>query len=218
MKPGHAKTVLFGLAVLCLAGSGSAAEISAGGRVGLNVSAIFGDTVQGLTPRVGFNLGLYSTQWLNEKLGFQEELMINTKGERWKSGEIDYTAYNHYATSLTYLDIPLLVKWRFMANDALRPSLYAGPDLAFPLIADAAYNGNTVDMMQVTNGLDFGFTAGLSFDIRQGTMFIPLDIRYTLGLTDYAKTGELNLHQRNGVFSISAGLGFLLDFMKKKEF
>jgi len=218
MKPALIRIALVGMALLSMNGPCGSAELSAGGRIGLNVSAIFGDTVQGLTPRFGFNVGLYTTQWLNEKLGLQEELVIDMRGERWTSDPSALMSYSNYATNFTYLDIPLLVKWRFVNNDALRPSLYLGPTFAFPLIAQAEYMGNTKDMLEQTNRFDFDVTAGFSLDIRRGNAFIPIDVRYILGLTNFAKASDYNAHVTHGVFSISVGLGSLLDFQKHKEF
>jgi hypothetical protein len=221
MKSSCGIIAVFLTTLLLLMRPAPAAEYSGGGRIGLNVSSIFGDSVQNLTSRVGFNFELYATEWLNPRLGLQQELVIDMRGGHWTSDPTEsmttVMAYNNYATNFTYLAIPLLVKWRFMNNDAVRPSLYLGPTLAFPLITEAEYNGNTRDMGPNTNKFDFDVTAGLSLDIRKGNVFIPVDIRYTYGLTNFAKTGEYNAHVKHGVFSISAGLGHIVEFKKNKE-
>jgi hypothetical protein len=56
MKSFYVKVALCGMAVLLLVREPLAAEISAGGRLGINVSSIFGDTVKSRVPRVGLNL------------------------------------------------------------------------------------------------------------------------------------------------------------------
>jgi hypothetical protein len=206
-------------ALVLLMSTASATEYSGGGRIGLNVSSIFGDSVQNLTSRVGLNVGLYAGEWFTPRLGLQEELLIDLRGGRWASDPTisNATAFDNYATNFTYLAIPILAKWRFSDNDALRPSVYLGPTFAFPLIAEAEYMGNTIDMMAFTNKFDFDVTVGLSLDIRRGNALIPIDIRYSYGLTNYVKSSVYNAHLRHGVFSISIGLGTIVDLVKNKE-
>jgi hypothetical protein len=217
MKSFFMKSALCCTVLLSLVWPGSALELSAGGRVGLNVSSLFGDSVKAMNPRVGFNLGLFAEEWLSERIGLQQDLILGTRGARWKSGQVDYLAYDNFATVFTFLDIPLLVKWCFKKNDAARPALYFGPDFAFPLTAESVFEGTAKDMKKETQAFDFGLTVGASLDVRQGDAFIPIDIRYTLGLTNYAKSGEYNAHVTHGVFSISAGLGHLINLKKDKK-
>jgi hypothetical protein len=217
MKSFYVKVALCGMAVLLMVREPLAAEISAGGRLGINVSSIFGDTVKSRVPRVGLNLGAYATQWFSERLGLQEELVIGTRGERWKSDPMGLLAYNNYATNFTYLDVPILVKWRLSKNDNVRKALFIGPDLAFPLVAEAEYKGNTADMKMNTQPVDFGMTAGFSVDIRRGDYFIPIDVRYMLSLTNFAKSSDYDAHVMHGVFSISVGVGHLVNFKKTEE-
>jgi hypothetical protein len=202
----------------------AATEYSGGARLGLNVSSIFGDSVQDLAPRVGFNFELYATEWLTDRWGFQQELVIDMRGARWTSdptiNPTTNNAYISYATNFTYLAIPLLAKWRITNNDAVRPSLFLGPTFAFPLIAEAYYLGNSTDMPAKTNWLDFDVTAGVSLDVRRDNFFVPIDIRYTLGLTNFAKGNPdlgYNADVKHGVFSISIGLGHIVNFKKNKE-
>ncbi len=202
--------------------AGSFAEIvpeySAGARLGINISSIYGDTVQTTMARVGLNIGMYFTAWLTDKIALQQEAVIGTRGERWKDpNNVDPFVYTRYATVSTYLDLPLLVKWRFYQSDALRPAVYIGPTCAIALVAESEYGTTSQDMMEKTNRFDFGITAGFSMDIRQGNYFIPVDIRYNLGLTNYVKPDDYGTTARHGVLSVSVGLGHLLEFGKKKE-
>lgn len=193
-------------------------EYSGGARLGINISSVYGDTVQTMMARVGLNIGLYFTAWLNDKIALQQEAVIGTRGERWKDpNNVDPFVYSRYATVSTYLDLPLLVKWRFYQSDALRPSVYFGPDCAIALVAESEFGTTSQDMMDKTNKFDFGLTAGFSMDIRQGDYFIPVDIRYNLGLLNYVKPDEFNTTAKHSVISVSVGLGHLLEFGKKKE-
>jgi hypothetical protein len=202
------------LSVLFLSTASSAAEYAAGGRVGLNLSAIFGDSVTGRVMRVGLNACVFFSDWINDRFGVQPELFLSTKGERWTVD--DYSNWTNYATKLTYLEIPVLAKLKIVKNETLVPVFFLGPDLGLLLSATSEIKGTTLDQASVTKGYDFGVTVGTSLEIRRGTSIIPIDIRYTLGLVNYPKDETYKV--RNGVFSVSAGLGFLLNAPKEKEF
>lgn len=202
------------LMILFLFDVSRAADLYAGGRVGLNLSAIFGDTVTSRTMGVGLNAAVFFSAWLNDKFGVQPELAVSTKGERWTRD--DYTSWDHYATKLTYLEIPVLAKWKFLKHETLVPALFAGPNLGLLLSAESEVGGSTLDQKPVTNTMDFGVTAGVSLDIKRNNFIIPIDIRYTLGLVDYPQDNTYKV--TNGVFSISAGLGYLVNAKKEKEF
>ncbi|HUI91715.1 MAG TPA: porin family protein [Chitinivibrionales bacterium] len=212
------------LLALAVAQASQAMEFSAGARLGLNVSGIIGDTSKLMMPRFGLCFGGFASEWINESFGLQEELMFDFKGESWKNQDsIDLSIFNKYPTHFTYLDVPILAKWRFINKDKIRPVLYGGPYIGFPLISESvSYGGNTYDKMSSTQPVDVGLTAGLSLDCRMGANgVIPIDIRYSIGLIDFYKRDAPNLYDRTllqSVFSISAGLGWIFDFTKKKEF
>ncbi len=196
----------------------SAIELSMGARIGMNASGIIGDTSSIMVPRLGLCGAVFASEWINQRFGLQEELGFGSRGETWKADTVDWTIYDNFATSFNYLDIPLLAKWRFIQNDLMRPVLYGGIDIGFPLVAEAEYLGNTVDMRSKTQPVDLGLTAGLSLDIKRGNEIIPIDIRYTWGATNFENNINYQVQLRHSVFSISAGFGWILDFAKKSEF
>jgi hypothetical protein len=202
------------LSVLFLCTAAGAAEYAAGGRVGLNLSAIFGDSIPGRTMGFGLNASVFFSAWLTERFGVQPELFLSTKGERWSVD--DYGNWDHYATKLTYLEVPVLAKLKIVKSETLVPVFFLGPDLGLLLGASSEIKGSTLDQKPVTKSVDFGVTAGTSLEIRRNNSIIPIDIRYTLGLINYSKDAAYKV--KNGVFSVSAGLGFLLNVKKEKEF
>jgi hypothetical protein len=215
------------LLVLVFMQSAPAMELSAGARIGLNMSGVLGDTskhtAELMMPRFGFNFGAFASEWINESFGLQEELVIGFRGESWKNADsIDLSLWNKYPIHFTYLEVPILAKWKFLKKDNLRPVLYGGPNIAFPIIAEAvSVGGNTLDMMSSTQPVDVGLTVGLSLDWKRGNAVVPIDVRYTMGFIDFLKRDALNpydIRLTHSVFSISAGLGWIFDFTKKKEF
>jgi Outer membrane protein beta-barrel domain len=194
------------------------AEISAGARLGLNVAGIIGDTATIMLPRVGFNLEAFSTQWFNQSFGLQEELGFGTRGFSWKDTSVVATNLSHqFPNSFTYLEIPILAKWRFVQRENLRPTLYGGVTVGFPVYAQSVLTGSTQDLIQIIHPADLGLTAGLSLDIKRENLLIPIDIRYTWGATNFLNNADYPVELHHSVFSISAGLGWILSMGKKKE-
>jgi hypothetical protein len=210
------------LLVLVFLQSAPALELSAGARLGLNASGILGDTVKLMMPRFGLCVGAFASEWINERFGLQEELVIEFRGESMKSADSVNPIWNLYPTHFTYLEVPILAKWKFLKWDKFRPVLYGGPNIAFPLISESVnVGGGTYDKMSITQPVDVGLTVGLSLDILWGNMVIPIDVRYTMGFIDFLKRdpqNPYNIRLTHSVFSISAGLGWIFDFTKKKEF
>lgn len=211
------------LLALVLVQSAPAMEFSAGARLGLNVSGILGDTSKLNMPRFGLCIGAFASEWINQSFGLQEELVIGFRGESLKNADsIDLSLWNRYPTHFTYLEVPILAKWKFLKWERFRPVLYGGPNIAFPLISESvSVGGNTYDKLPQTQPVDVGATIGLSLDILRGNMVIPVDVRYTMGFIDFLKRDPQNsydLRLTHSVFSISAGLGWIFDFTKKKEF
>jgi hypothetical protein len=221
MKRNKGKLFAGILLALVFLQSAQAMEFSAGARVGLNVSGILGDTVKLNMPRFGFNFGAFASEWINESFGLQEELVIGFKGESLKKDTLN-DLWSRYPTHFTYLEVPILAKWKFLKRDNIRPVLYGGPNIAFPLISESvSQGGTTYDKMPLTQPVDVGLTVGASLDWKRGNAVIPIDVRYTLGFIDFLKRDEQNpydLRLTHSVFSISAGLGWIFDFTKKKEF
>jgi hypothetical protein len=211
------------LLVLVFIQSAPAMELSAGARLGMNVSGILGDTSKLTMPRFGFCLAGFASEWINQSFGLQEELVVGFKGESWKNAdEPDFGIFNVYPIHFIYLEVPILAKWKFLKKDKFRPVLYGGPNIAFPVISEAvSVGGNTIDMMLKTQPVDVGITVGLSLDAIRGNAVIPIDVRYTMGFLDFLKRDALNpydIRLTHSVLSVSVGLGWIFDFTKKKEF
>lgn len=203
-----------------LAQSAPCLELSLGARLGLNVSGILGDTATTMAPGYGANGEVFASEWINQSFGLQEEIGLSARGAGWKVPDASGNATNKYPNSFTYLDIPVLAKWRFVQRENLRPVLYGGFTVGFPLAASLVYQGGIGDdMMSDINPVDLGLTAGLSLDIKRGNLLIPIDIRYTWGAINFLNNSKDDYPEQlhHSVFSISAGLGWILDVGKKKE-
>ncbi|MGH8016092.1 MAG: porin family protein, partial [Candidatus Zixiibacteriota bacterium] len=93
--------------------------------------------------RSGFHGGAFLTINLNGPVSIQPEIIYSVKGVK----EIFEYTYNSqdYKTSLslvlTYVEIPVLIKYNFPTSGKIKPRLYAGPALAFNV--DGKFKGGT---------------------------------------------------------------------------
>lgn len=200
-----------------LAQSAPCLELSLGARLGLNVSGILGDTATTMAPGFGANGEVFASEWINQSFGLQEEIGFSARGAGWKVPDARENANTKYPNAFTYLDIPILAKWRFVQRENLRPVLYGGFTVGFPLAASLVYQGGIADMESEVNPVDLGLTAGLSLDIKRGNLLIPIDIRYSWGVFNFLDKNKVDYTEElhHSVFSISAGLGWILDLAKK---
>ncbi|MEX0608107.1 MAG: porin family protein [Balneolaceae bacterium] len=121
--------------------------------------------------------------------------------------EVLFTQYGSKAanfdveTQLDYIQIPVLLKFRFSPPLSLaKPSFYAGPYVGFNIRAETNEGLNLEDNIKDS---DFGAVAGIGLEI----MKLNLDLRYTAGLTnvleDNFEDGEKNM-----AVSFTIGIAF----------
>jgi hypothetical protein len=70
---------------------------------------------------MGLAVGGFVTFALGPTLALQPELLYVMKGVRYER-ETDRLKFN-----LNYIDLPVLLKYRFATTGSMRPSLFAGP-------------------------------------------------------------------------------------------
>ena len=100
---------------------------------------------------------------------------------------------------LTYIEVPVLLKFKLPAKGNFRPSIFAGPAMAFNIgqsrEMDVEYtvfvDGYPVDGFirgepEITNlkSTDMGLVFGGEIRIPYGSINLSLDARYTMGMTD----------------------------------
>jgi Outer membrane protein beta-barrel domain len=191
-----------------------ALELSFGGRFGLNIASIIGDTTLGVTPKLGLTGGLFATIWLNNVFFVQPELGLGLKGETAIKDEA--VSNPDFATTLSYFEIPVLCGWKFLGNDQYQTSIFVGVTPAFNLSAESVYGGGSIDMKDQTQSFDVGLTGGATVCLKRGKAFIPVDVRYTYGALRFDKTSNSPLN--NSVVSITVGFGSEIHLKKEESF
>jgi hypothetical protein len=160
-------------------------------------------------------------------LCFRPEILFTMKGYGKRELRNDPLDSILTTVNLDYLEIPLVLKWRFY-SPVLDYGVYLGPAVSM-LVWTSGKNESTGKsfgdadndyLVKYTAKFDCGAVIGGTIEKKLGRNRIFMDMRYTLGfvninrLSDYQKQqgagGHDLLKDKNGVFSIIAGYGFQL--------
>jgi len=148
--------------------------------------------------------GLFATFHVNEAFAVQTECSYVQMGVEG-SGEADIAAGTLHeiakiteTVSLTYLEIPLLLKYKIPLQGSVQPAVFFGPALA---IKTAATNETRIDVTFQTptdtallhgagepdidnaKSTDFGLVLGGDVGIKIGQARLYVDARYTIGFS-----------------------------------
>lgn len=174
--------------------SSSFAQIGIKGGMGLS-SIVF--TEDGITPYLGyevsslgpgkpmmaFEVGTYSTIELWKRIEFQPELLFTKQG---LNNSTEYL-YDHitYKINISYLKIPLLLKYKISTKKKIHSALFIGPYVAWKLramrVTEIEGERRRIKMPNVKNS-DLGVSAGYSIDFKLFSRQMILDLRCSYSL------------------------------------
>ena len=180
---------LFLVGALALFGAMNA-QVKYGAKAGLNIATLNGD-VEGVKSLVGFHVGGFAQVPLAAKFTFQPEVVYSAQGAKEDGGNGKW--------NLGYINVPLMFKYAI----AEKFNVEAGPQIGFLISAKEKYNGNSDDIKDQLNSVDFSIGLGASYDFTQN---LSADVRYNAGVSNIAKESDSKI--RNGVFQIGLGYKF----------
>ncbi|MGB2763813.1 MAG: porin family protein [Candidatus Aminicenantaceae bacterium] len=137
----------------------------------------------------------------NLSFAIQPEVLYTMKGAKIEATVLDITSMWEF--NLSYLEVPVLVKFMIPTPGSVKPNLYAGPAVAIMLSGKVKHKipGWPVEEEDLRNmqDSDFGLIVGAGIDFGK----LMVDVRYVLGLLTASST--VNSDLKNGVISISVG-------------
>lgn len=140
---------------------------------GATMSNISTDDDVNLTRVWGAQIGLFGDHRINDNLGARVEVMVSQRGGR-------NDAFDNNMR-LTYLDVPLLIKFGNMQTDATHFHVFGGLTPGFLLKTDTTTGGGlSTDIGTDVKPIDLGVVFGAA--VEQGAW--SLDGRYTFGLVN----------------------------------
>lgn len=161
------------------------AQIKFGPVAGLNLSNVAGDNSDNNSMLFGAHLGGLVNFSLSDNLSVEPQVLYSMKGA---NVEIDNLVGGSetYAYRLSYLEIPIWVRYQLESG----LNFQAGPYIGILLAAD--FDGE--DAKDGMNSFDFGVGGGLGYQLENGLGF---GLNYNLGLAN------INDNEANEDFSNS---------------
>jgi hypothetical protein len=188
-----------------LAGVSFAAQaqsIKYGVKAGASLTSFTGDGTGDLKNVFGFHGGLVANFAVNDAFSIQPELLYSMKGAKREDNAIlGGTSYSYKSTArLHYIDVPVLAR---VNAEGLFFEL--GPQVGFLVAAkqkdeaSGAVGGNsTTDIKDEFSSVDFGYAAGLGYQISNGP---GIGLRYNGGFTNLDKDSNSS-KVRNSAFQL----------------
>jgi hypothetical protein len=199
------KNLIAALAALMLFAATLSAQpgFGAGVKGGINL-ATQSTTGEGENVAVrqllGFNAGVYGNLFILDFLAVQPELMVSTRGSDWDD------PYYNVKDLLTYIDLPLLIKFQPIKY----ANIHVGPQFGYLLAAkqEDKDDGDKIDIKEWYNPLDIGFVFGAEANL---PFRINFTVRYVIGLVSASNDVEYVDPWRNNFLQFSLGYRIIGD-------
>lgn len=171
------KLFLLAIMLIGFTSISNAQRLKLGVKGGINLSTINGDNVpSNFDARTGYHIGVAAQIGLPGKFALQPEIIYSAQG----SDDLD----------IDYVNVPILVKYKFLKF----LSFEAGPQ--FGILVNDEYP-ETFE----TKSFDLSVAAGAGVEF--GKFFAQA--RYNYGFTDVVENNDI----KNGTFQLSVGYYFL---------
>ncbi len=179
-----------------------------GGRFGIiggvNFATLRGLDDVDLERRTGSMGGLSLVLPLGSTFALQTEALLVTAGAQ--------AASNDGGISLTYAQVPVLLRLSPAAGSPISPHVYAGPYFGMRIRCQIDTGSTSSDCDDVgdvnTETVDIGGIVGGGLDFSLGGLVLTGGARYGFGVSKVAEfgTGAAREAAKNGSFSVYAGL------------
>jgi hypothetical protein len=188
--------------------------VSAGLQAGANISDQAGDDVFAPWDNYGFLGGALLRIDTGPRFGLQVELLYVTKGGRENTEKRPGDISDQL--KLTYLEIPLLLKFRLATSGGVRPEIFAGAALSFELSCTyddfpegVSAERDCTEAGIDTRSVDLGGVFGIALDVPAGSGSVVIDARGEVGLRSLDDSAA-DLDYYNRFLSLMVGYRFPL--------
>ena len=139
---------------------------------------------------------------INQHFRIQPEFLFNIKGSEEEDPIIE--KMDKMSTRLTYLDIPILMKYKFPTRGKLKPNIFIGPTLGWKMKTNMKLeSGGDISQEDIENlkNIDFGLIVGIGGVIINK---ITVDLRYYSGLISI-NADDKERNEKNRVLAFMLG-------------
>lgn len=183
-----------------------AQNIAYGLKAGLNLSdwhTSNADANEVYDMRTAFHAGGFVQFELSDKFTVQPEILYSAVGTKIEVSTPTLRtaeASSNLTYGMDYLSIPVMAQYK--VTDAIHLEL--GPQLGILLSAKAKYDGDSDDIKDEMETVDFGMNIGVGYQLENGLLF---NARYGYGLSNFVKESGDEWY-KNNVFQFSVGYKF----------
>ncbi len=184
------------------------AQLQIGVKAGLAVTNFTGDPDTEWSSKVAFTGGFPFSFAVSRNLFLQPELLYVVKGatttETVEGLPLDLNF------SITYIEIPGLVKYSVSPRSSISPIIKAGPVISWNIDSRVRFKvvGSELEFNEADDSiaaLDYGVAFGGGVDVKWDLRTITFEARYTMGLTNLIDNDDDP--KKNGVLTVTAGIG-----------
>ena len=128
----------------------------------------------------GFGAGLFAEIPVSDIVSLQLEGLYMQKGA---SDELDEADIDDGDLTLSYIDVPIFLRFNLPLDEKIRPFVYGGGFAGYLLDAEAESGGESVDEIEIADLLtDINYGVVLGGGVSFGKL--TLDVRYDIGLAN----------------------------------
>lgn len=152
-------------------------QVSFGLKGGANLSNLAGRDADETKSRIGFNAGAFFDIPVAEQFSVKPELIYSLQGAKYSAADLEFI------TNTSYLNLPVLAKF------AVTRDLFAetGPQLGLLVAGKAKANGQTADVKEAFNAIDFAWAFGVGYNISYA---FGINARYNPGISRIGKDND----------------------------
>ncbi len=177
-------------------------------QLGMTGSTFRGGNLENTSPIVRFGGGGSLRYEYPSGFEFETGAFYVTKGS-----SLEGTFSNipiEGVSEITYIEVPVLVGYRFRPNRKYSPRIYAGPAMAFKTDAQIKFNAKGSDLVQREEDLtveskDLGLMVGVDVNMLVGGETLNFGLRSTFGNSN-ARTAKPEVF--NTAVSLTVGIVF----------
>jgi hypothetical protein len=158
------------------------------------------------SPDLGLQIGIFYVRSISKYFAVQPELFYSQRGLHFYQTELYNSAYS---LNVSYIEVPLLLKFKIPLNWNVKPSLLAGPYAAFKLSANRTLRigeeQNTKRLSSV-NDLDYGLVFAINSEFSAWSRQLLFEIRFNWGLASMMKQPQefIDLYEDPGRVNVLA--------------
>ncbi len=182
-------TTLFLLAVSAFSAQAEfGIGIKAGANFATHKASGSGITLPDFKNKTGFVGGAYFNIFFGEVVGIQPEVLFSQKGAKLEDVDL--------VNNLTYVDVPILVRVRFLKV----LDVHLGPQ--FGILANATQDGTNSDddLKEKFKNSEVSLAMGAGVNL---PLNLNVTARYVLGLTDVSDVQNIEI--KNNTFQLTLG-------------